>query len=258
MFKNLVLALVMATLFVSNSFAGTIFNFYSWQNSGAGFGNSDLNFTVEVSDAGSIENSGDRRTSGAHNHQMVSFKFRNQSSVGSSIKEIFFDDGTLLRIPGESAIRNGDGGNGDAGGDVNFQENNKANFAGGNTIDWNTTTAMDAKNAGLNGEGIDQGESLEVLIELQHGVTFEDTLAAMALSQQDPYSDIVGGLRIGIHVGSLGGDGGPSDSFINGGAGGGPLPGSGVGEVPEPTSALIWGLLGLTGVSIRRKRAARK
>ena len=243
MYKRLVLSLAIAAFFASNAIAGVLpntFNFYSFSENSPTWEDERFVFSVTVTEvAGERENGGN----------LASFVFENKSSVESSIAQIYFDDGTLLELPGPYEINNGSG--------VNFTEGaNPSSLPGGENIDWNTSgmgfeMAVGPSNSPQH-NGIGVGETLEIIIELQGELTALDTCDAMEESAQNITEDIFGGLRIGMHVVSL--DGGPSDSLVNGRPGGEPPLGIG-GAVPEPTSALIWGLLGLTGMSVRRKRS---
>lgn len=247
MLIKFIYAVAVIAFLTGNSFAGTIYNFASFRSSEPGWHDTDLKFSVEVSAAG-VALSG---------NNLVSFLFRNNSDVDSVIKSIHFDDGTLLQIPGDTDI-------GNQSGTVEFDQvtnGTKGKIPGGAAIDWNSSTGfvarLDADNPGLNGLGIDVGESLAVSIELQTGLGLADTLAAMdlALLPGNRNRDIVGGLRIGLHVGSFGPNNDYSDSFVNVPDDEDNGPGSGFSSTPEPTSCLIWGMIGLTGLTARRKRS---
>ena len=77
--------------------------------------------------------------------------------------------------------------------------------------------------------GVDPGETLGVVFNLNGGGTFADILAELTN----------GDLRIGIHAQAF--VGGGSESFVN-------FP------IPEPGTALLLGL-GLAGLSARQRRA---
>ncbi|MFP3326110.1 hypothetical protein R0K05_23955, partial [Planococcus sp. SIMBA_160] len=63
--------------------------------------------------------------------------------------------------------------------------------------------------------GVNPGETLGVIFDLQTGLGYQDVVDAIALSQTNPSADLTGGLRIGIHV--QGFTGGGSESFVNNG-----------------------------------------
>jgi len=158
---------------------------------------------------------------------LVSFLFTNSGSVQSTITNIFFDDGTLLGI---SQINNGEG--------VNFERGSKpGDLPGGEdldppfeaTVDFNISSSTPQ----LIANGIDPGESLEIVFELINDKTFDDTIQAL----------ITGELRIGLHVRNFP-DGG-SESFVN-------LPPQ---IIPLPSAAGL-AMAGLVALGARRRRSA--
>lgn len=156
-----------------------------------------------------------------HEGVHVLFEFKNSGPSAASITDVYFDDGTLLSI---NSIINGAG--------VDFSEGaNPGNLPGGNTL----SPAFDAdfsadSNAPVPQNGVNPGETLGVLFNLQPGGTFADVIGELA----------DGTLRVGIHVQAL--DSGGSESFVN---------------QPVPVPAAIWlmvsGLLGLIGIAKRRR-----
>jgi hypothetical protein len=91
--------------------------------------------------------------------------------------------------------------------------------------------------------GVNPGETLGVIFDLQPALTYDGVIAAMELSLANPGFDMDGGLRIGIKA--QGFEGGGSEAFVNG-------PGS----LPEPASVAVWTLLTLAtgGVGCCRSR----
>ncbi len=155
----------------------------------------------------------------------VNFRFINAGPDASAITEVYFDDGTLL---GLSTVTHS-GGDSWTGGSAS-----PGNLPGGASI-----TPPFVATAGFLAEsdppppmnGVNPAEFLDVLFDLQLGVDFSDTVAAL--------ND--GSLRIGIHVIAFANDG--SESFV--------------GPSPVPVPAAVWlfgsGLLGLVGIARRRR-----
>ena len=151
----------------------------------------------------------------------VEFAFFNAGPIGSSITDIYFDDGTLLAL---STIVNGAG--------VNFASPaTPGDLPGGNDAvpPFVTTDAFSADSSApdvmLN--GVNPGESVTIYFTLQDTKTYADTIAALAN----------GSLRMGLHVQAIQPLGG-SDSYVN--------------LVPEPYTLLLLGL-GLVGVAGMRR-----
>jgi hypothetical protein len=163
----------------------------------------------------------------------VLFDFMNAGPDASSITDIYFDDGTLLGIAGlVDADDNALGYYGDAG--VDFSPGaSPGNLPGGNTIGFVTTTDFLAdSDPAVQPNGVNPGEMLEIVFNLQPLGTFADVLSELASGE----------LRIGIHV--QGFSGGGSESFVN-------VP------APEPGTAILMGL-GLTALSARRRWTSRR
>jgi hypothetical protein len=150
----------------------------------------------------------------------VSFKFTNSGPSASSITDVYFDDGTLLGI---ASIVNGTG--------VSFaQDASPPNLPGGNSISppFQVTAGFLAdSNPPAQPNGVNPGEMLTIIFDLQGGGVFQDIL--------DELGD--GTLRIGIHV--QGYSSGGSESFVN---------------VPEPALGLLLALGLVGGGWIRKAR----
>jgi hypothetical protein len=154
------------------------------------------------------------------------FLFENMGPSASSIADIYFAGGSLLRI---ASIDNSDPG-------VSFSIGaTPANLPGGKSISqpFRATFALDA-DAPVQPMGVNPGESLGVVMDLQPGATYSDILSELNSGE----------LRVGLHV--QGFDGGGSESLINK-------------PVPEPSTALLLciGLIGLTGSRCRPKTTLR-
>jgi hypothetical protein len=180
-------------------------------NSAADEAIGEAQLSVEVTDAGG---------------GLVSFLFSNSGPYASSITDVYFDDGSLLGISQIIDSENG----GSAG--VNFSADaTPPNLPGGNNLDpsFEATEGFSAdSDAPASWNGVNPGEWLEILFDLQSGQTFADVESEL----------ISGALRIGIHV--QGFDDEDSESFVA--------------TVPAPDSLalLAFGLLALAGISRRR------
>lgn len=155
----------------------------------------------------------------------VLFTFLNAGPAASSIVQVYFDDGSLLGI---ASIDDSDPG-------VEYsQDASPPDLPGGEnaTPPFEVTAGFladaDAGQGGKQLHGVNPGESLGILFDLQDEQTFNNVIAELASGE----------LRIGIHV--QGFDSGGSESFINN---------------PVPLPAAVW-LLGsalLALIGLRRR-----
>lgn len=164
----------------------------------------------------------------------VLFDINNNGPIDDAIiRQVYFDDGSLLGIAG--LIDMDDGIGGDAGVDFTAGSASPGDLPGGNSISpaFNVTAGFlaDADTPQPNLWGIGAGETLGIVYTLQAGMTYADVINDLT----------TGALRIGMHVQAFASGG--SESFVNN---------------PVPVPAAVWlfgsGLLGLVGVA-RRKRA---
>jgi hypothetical protein len=158
----------------------------------------------------------------------VLFTFGNTGPYASSICDVYFDDGTLLEMA--SLIDADDGVGGDS--NVDFtQSASPPDLPGGNNVTppFITTAGFLAdSDPEVQPNGVNPGESLGIIFNLQTGGTFSDVLAELGS----------GDLRIGIHV--QGYASGGSESFVN--------------SIPDATTLFLLGsacLIGFAG--LRRK-----
>jgi hypothetical protein len=150
----------------------------------------------------------------------------------SGIDGIYFDDGTLLGI---ASIVNGTG--------VSFDDPaTPASLPAQNeaTPAFVTTANFSASNTGNAATGVNPGEQVEIIFNLQTGKNFDDVFTALLLGNTDGANEAA--LRIGLHVQSIAGIGG-SESFVNT-------------QVPIPAAAWLLGsgLLGLVAIRRRAKK----
>ena len=156
----------------------------------------------------------------------VLFTFGNTGPLASSITDVYFDDGSLLGI---ASIINSTG--------VAFSQfADPGNLPAANNADpdFVTTAGFSAdSDAPAQPNGVNPGESLGILFNLQGTQTFADVLSELGDSS----------LRIGIHVQGFASGG--SEAFVNDG----PTNGNGTTPVPEPATMLLLGsgLIGLVG-----------
>ena len=162
--------------------------------------------SVEVTDAGN---------NGTNNQ--VLFTFLNNGSDDNFIRNVYFDDGTLLGI---ATLIDADEG---VGGDMNVdfsQGSNPPDLPGGENVNFEVTAGFlaDADTPQPQNTGVNPGESLGILFNLILEQDFDDVINALTIGDAD------GGLRIGIHLQSIGSNNG-SESFVN---------------APVPVPAAVW------------------
>jgi hypothetical protein len=157
----------------------------------------------------------------------VSFLFDNLGPVPSSITNIYFDDGTLLGISELNSHA-----------DVSFvQGGNPSDLPGGNSLDppFNATVEFNTSVEQNTADGVEVGQWLEILFNLQGVQDFNDTIAAL----------LSGALRIGLQVRGIG-DSGDSAQFVNN-----PTP------IPLPAGLVLF-LSGLAGIGFLGRYKARR
>jgi len=160
----------------------------------------------------------------------VQFTFTNTGPEASSITDVYFDDGSLLGI---ALIINTPG-------FVEFsQPATPPDLPGGNSVipPFNVMDGFSADSkTPVQHLGVNPGESLGIIFDLQSGGVFADVVDNLAS----------GALRIGIHVQGFSSEG--SESFINNGI----VDGNGI--IPAPGAILLGGIgIGLVGW-LRRRR----
>ena len=155
----------------------------------------------------------------------INFAFTNIGPAASSITDVYFDNGTLLGI---ASIVN-------TAGLVEFSQlATPPDLPGGNTVipPFATTLGFSAdSDPPVQPLGVNPGESLGIIFDLQSGGVFDDIVDELAS----------GALRIGIHV--QGFSSGGSESFIN----------NGTTVIPAPGALILVGL-GAGCVSWLRRR----
>ncbi len=170
------------------------------------------------------------------NPKQVLFVFRNVGPLQSSITRVYFEDGALLGI---AAIDDSDPG-------VSFSAGVKPNnLPGGQELDppfRATAEFSSGANPPRFHEGVNPGESLGVLFDLEDGFGYNDVIAAInrGFSAPSP-GELPPTLRVGVHV--QGFESGGSESFV---------------VIPEPaTLALLGaGAAVAAGLAARRRRNA--
>ncbi|MDX1925956.1 MAG: PEP-CTERM sorting domain-containing protein [Pirellulaceae bacterium] len=192
--------------------------------------------------------------SGDDSTNFAQFKFSNSAITQSSITDIYFQDGTLLGI---SSITYSSG--------VSFARDAKpGDLPGGNelTPDFVTTAgfSLDSDKPIMHSGVNAASEWVTVGFTLLSGKTIHDTISALDLVHSSGAASIwnndgsyiqqnVTGLRIGIHVQSIGARS-ESDSFVNGPV----FSATTLQQVPEPNAMVIFGCLSLIAVAFRRGR----
>ena len=153
------------------------------------------------------------------------FTFLNIGPEASSITDIYFDDGSLLGI---ASIDNTDPG-------VLFSQlASPSNLPAANnaTPPFMTTAGFSAdSDPAVQPDGVNPGETVGILFDLQSGQTYADVLNKLSDTS----------LRIGIHTQGFASGG--SESFVNN-----------MNPVPVPGAVLL-GMIGLsvTGVKLRKR-----
>ena len=193
--------------------ASATYGFYDiTHNNAAAEADGEANLSVEVIDLG---------------NNQVQFMFTNNST--SSLTDVYFDDGSLLGI---ASITGSVG--------VAFSQfASPGNLSGANLVSpaFVTTAGFSAdSDPVVMPNGVSKGESVAITFNLLPGITYADTLAALAL----PNAGGTGDLRIGVRVQGYPGGG---ESFINNPA---PVPEAG-------TYAMMLAGLGLVGWAARRR-----
>lgn len=153
------------------------------------------------------------------------FTFTNVGPAALAITDVYFDDGTLLGI---AAVSGSSG--------VSFSPfASPGNLPGGNAIGFQTTAGFSAdSDPPVQPNGVNPGESLSILFDLQPGRSFAEIAGDLAS----------GALRIGVHA--QGYANGGSESFVN-------L----LSPVPEASSVLsMAAALGVLGLALRRRPRA--
>ena len=146
--------------------------------------------------------------------EQVIFTFINNGPSPSSITDVYFDDGGLVRIA--EIIGSGGG--------VEFEKYaNPANLPGGKYINFAAKTGLSAdSNSPVQPNGVNPGETLTVVADLATNVNYDSIISAIELGLANPGVDMEGGLRIGIHAQGFASGG--SESFVNGDIAAAPLP----------------------------------
>lgn len=165
----------------------------------------------------------------------INFTFTNTGPAASSITDVYYDDGVLLGI---ASIINTPG-------FVEFSQlASPPDLPGGNLAvpPFTTTLGFSAdSDPPVQPLGVNPGELLGILFNLQSGTVFADVINNLAS----------GALRIGIHVQGFANGG--SESFVNNGIVDGN--GNGNGKIPAP-GALVLVSIGMGCVGwLRRRRA---
>ena len=154
------------------------------------------------------------------NASQALFTFSNTGPLASSITDVYFDDQSPLILLSIASITGGSG--------VAFSQGaSPGDLPGGNSAspDFHTTLGFSAdSNPPVQPNGVNPGETLGILFNLQAGGIFQNVLDELQS----------GTLRVGIHVQGFANGG--SESFVNT-----PGNGGGVNPVPEPSTMLLLG-----------------
>lgn len=162
----------------------------------------------------------------------VRFDFFNSGPEASSITDVYFDDAVdpSLFVTPIHEIINSSG--------VSFSEGaSPRDLPSGGDFDATRGLTADSDTPMLTANGVNPGETLGVVLQLDNGHSYGDVLTA--LSDES--------LRVGLHVQAFANGG--SESFIN-------TPGGSPPAVPEPSTLAIFGLGALfAGRRMRRRNA---
>jgi len=152
----------------------------------------------------------------------IAFTFRNVGPAASSITDVYFDDGAY--VSGMASISSMPG--------VSFSPNaSPPNVPGANNASpaFSTTVGLSAdSNPPAQPNGVNPGEQVVLTLNLQHGKTFADVIAAMNMPRDN--------FRVAMHVQGFANGG--SESFIH--------------NVPTPGTLALMGLGGLLAACRRR------
>lgn len=163
-----------------------------------------------------------------YNNPVEFSEFYTTSPISSSICDVYFDDGALLGI---ASIVNPDG--------VLFSQlAAPKDLPGGSNLSpqFETTSGFSAdSDPPVQPNGVNPGEALGIIFDLESGKTLSDVIAAIYQGLEDP--TVGEPLRIGIHVQSIGVSRG-SESFI---------------MTPAP-AAVILGMLGLGAAGLKLRK----
>ncbi len=201
----IVIFTLVCTLGVGSAFA-TIYPFTIFTDNGNFNDDPGINMYMDVWNGGSV----------------AKFTFYNDSTVQSTITNIYFDDGVL--IGATLGIING------SGTDFDENESNPNNLPGGNIIgfdadrEFNIGPEPAPPANGINNIGV--GEWVTIEFDLVGG-TLQDVLDELNSSS----------LRVGIRIQNF--TDGSSESAVN--------------EIPEPATVLVFGLGGLALLRKRKK-----
>src|SRR5262245_3661787 len=163
-------------------------------------------------------------TSGPAGNQ-VSFKFTNTGADAASITDVYFDDGAFLDAI--ASILDGTG--------VDFEGGaSPSKLPGAKDANPNFVADFSADSEpAVEANGVNPGEELTVIFDLDGGVTFQNVVDAIAN----------GSLRVGVHVQGFASEG--SESFVTSN------------NVPEPEVALMFGV-GLLGLALWNRHYERR
>jgi hypothetical protein len=144
-----------------------------------------------------------------YGQNQVVFTFSNSGPAVSSIHEVYFEDGSLLRLA--QILDNPDA--------VDFWQDkiNPGNLPSWENLDpdFHATLALSVDTEKNAASGVNGGETLGLVFDLINQKTFSDVLAAINLgfTNPDPGPTPKYSLRVGLHVGDFGPNG-ESQSFI--------------------------------------------